>query len=144
MSLKGKNVLFFAGPLYEDLELCYPKIRLEEEGAATVVAGLGERTYQGKRGYPVTVDTNVDQVEAADFNGLVIPGGFAPDQLRRYEKVLAHARRPAALLPRPDRGPTPGTAGLGRSAPSARSRWTWAASRLPHPPPRTPAPPWGG
>src|SRR5216110_1552041 len=92
MSLKGKNVLFFAGPLYEDLELWYPKIRLEEEGAATVVAGLGERTYQGKRGYPVTVDTNVDQVEAADFNGLVIPGGFAPDQLRRYEKVLAITR----------------------------------------------------
>ena len=92
MSLKGKNVLFFAGPLYEDLELWYPKIRLEEEGAATVVAGLGERTYQGKRGYPVTVDTNVDQVDAADFNGLVIPGGFAPDQLRRYEKVLAITR----------------------------------------------------
>jgi len=92
MSLKGKNVLFFAGPLYEDLELWYPKIRLEEEGAATVVAGLGERTYQGKRGYPVTVDTSVDQVDAGDFHGLVIPGGFAPDQLRRYEKVLAITR----------------------------------------------------
>ena len=47
------------GPLYEDLELWYPKIRLEEEGARTVVAGTGERTYQGKRGYPLTVDTNV-------------------------------------------------------------------------------------
>jgi len=92
MSLKGKNLLFFAGPLYEDLELWYPKIRLEEEGAATVVAGLGERTYQGKRGYPVTVDTSVDQVDAGDFNGLVIPGGFAPDQLRRSEKVLAITR----------------------------------------------------
>ncbi|HEX9775431.1 MAG TPA: type 1 glutamine amidotransferase domain-containing protein [Actinomycetota bacterium] len=92
MSLKGKRVLFFAGPLYEDLELWYPKIRLEEEGAATTVAGLGEKTYQGKRGYPVTVDVNVDQVDAASFHGLVIPGGFAPDQLRRFDKVLQLTR----------------------------------------------------
>lgn len=92
MTLSGKRVLFFAGPLYEDLELWYPKIRLEEEGASTTVAGLGEQTYQGKRGYPVTVDTNVDRVGAADFDGLVIPGGFAPDQLRRSEQVLALTR----------------------------------------------------
>ena len=89
MSLKGKKVLFFAGPLYEDLELWYPKIRLEEEGAATTVAGLGEKTYQGKRGYPVVVDADVDQVDAAVF---VIPGGFAPDQLRRSDKVLRLTR----------------------------------------------------
>ena len=62
MSLNGKVVLFFAGPLYEDLELWYPKIRLEEEGARTVVAGTGERTYQGKRGYPLTVDASVDEI----------------------------------------------------------------------------------
>ena len=92
MSLKGKKVLFFAGPLYEDLELWYPKIRLEEEGAATTVAGLGEKTYPGKRGYPVVVDADVDQVDAAVFDGLVIPGGFAPDQLRRSDKVLRLTR----------------------------------------------------
>jgi protease I len=92
MSLKGKHVLFFAGPLYEDLELWYPKIRLEEEGAASTVAGIGEKTYQGKRGYPVTVDVNVDQVDAAQFDGLVIPGGFAPDQLRRFDTVLRLTR----------------------------------------------------
>jgi protease I len=92
MSLSGKRVLFFAGPLYEDLELWYPKIRLEEEGAATTVAGLGERTYQGKRGYPVTVDADVTALDAGQFHGLVIPGGFAPDQLRRYEKVLQLTR----------------------------------------------------
>jgi len=92
MTLTGKTVLFFAGPLYEDLELWYPKIRLEEEGARTVVAGLGEKTYQGKRGYPVTVDTNIDQVYAEAFDGLVIPGGFAPDQLRRSDHVLRLTR----------------------------------------------------
>jgi deglycase len=92
MTLKGKRVLFFAAPLYEDLELWYPKIRLEEEEATTTVAGIGEKTYQGKRGYPVTVDANVDQVDAAQFDGLVIPGGFAPDQLRRFDKVLQLTR----------------------------------------------------
>jgi protease I len=92
MSLKGKRVLIFAAAHYEDLELWYPKIRLEEEGAATTVAGMGEKTYQGKRGYPVTVDTNVDQVDASDFDALVIPGGFAPDQLRRSDRVLGLTR----------------------------------------------------
>jgi protease I len=88
MSLQGKRVLFFAGPLYEDLELWYPKIRLEEEGAVTTVAGLGDKTYPGKRGYPVTVDVNVDDVDAGAYDALVIPGGFAPDQLRRSAQVL--------------------------------------------------------
>ena len=93
MSLQGKRILFFAGPLYEDLELWYPKIRLEEEGATTVVAGIGEKTYQGKRGYPVTVDSHVDQINSGDFDALVIPGGFAPDQLRRFDKVLQLTRQ---------------------------------------------------
>ena len=92
MSLTDKTILFFAGPLYEDLELWYPKIRLEEEGARTVVAGTGERTYQGKRGYPLTVDTSVDQIEARDFDGLVIPGGYAPDIMRRSQRLLQLTR----------------------------------------------------
>jgi len=87
-SLQGTSVLFFVAPLYEDLELWYPKIRLEEEGVRTVVAGLGERTYQGKHGYPVTTDTTVEEVHAASFDGLVIPGGYAPDLLRRSRRVL--------------------------------------------------------
>ena len=92
MRLRGKQVLFFAGPLYEDLELWYPKLRLEEEGAATTVAGTGERTYQGKRGYPVTPDTDVDHVEPARFDGLVIPGGYAPDIMRRSQRLLEVTR----------------------------------------------------
>src|SRR4051794_26571525 len=92
MSLRGKTILFFAGPLYEDLEVWYPKIRLEEEGARTVVAGTGEKSYQGKRGYPLTVDTSVDEIEAAEFDGLVIPGGYAPDIMRRSPKLLQLTR----------------------------------------------------
>jgi protease I len=92
MRLQGTTVLFFAGPLYEDLELWYPKIRLDEEGARTVVAGTGEKTYQGKRGYPLTVDTSVGEIRAADFDGLVIPGGYAPDIMRRSQKLLQLTR----------------------------------------------------
>ena len=91
-SLQGTTVLFFAAPLYEDLELWYPKIRLEEEGVRTVVAGLGERSYQGKRGYPVTTDVSVEDIRAASFDGLVIPGGYAPDILRRSRRVLELTR----------------------------------------------------
>lgn len=93
MTLAGTTVLFFAGPLYEDLELWYPKIRLEEEGVRTVVAGTGEKTYQGKKGYPVTVDAHVDALNADDFDGLVIPGGYAPDIMRRSPRLLELTRR---------------------------------------------------
>jgi len=92
MRLTGKHVLFFAGPLYEDLELWYPKLRLEEEGAVTTVAGTGEKSYQGKRGYPITPDTDVHQVDPNTFDGLVIPGGYAPDIMRRSERLLAVTR----------------------------------------------------
>jgi protease I len=88
LPLSGKTILFFVGPVYEDLELWYPKIRLEEAGARTVVAGLGESEYKGKHGYPVTVDTGIDAVRSADYDGLVIPGGFAPDKMRRSARLL--------------------------------------------------------
>jgi protease I len=92
LPLTGKTVLLFAGPVYEDLELWYPKIRLEEAGARTVVAGLGEPEYKGKHGYPVRVDMAVDDVEASRFDGLVIPGGFAPDRMRRNARLLQVTR----------------------------------------------------
>ena len=92
MTLKGKTILIFAGPLYEDLELWYPKIRLEEEGARTVVAGTGEASYKGKHGYPVTVDADVAKLNSKDFDGLIIPGGYAPDVMRRSDKLLSLTR----------------------------------------------------
>lgn len=105
MLLQGKRVLIFAAPYYEELELWYPKIRLEEEGARCTVAGVGERTYTGKRGsYPVTVDAHVDELRAADFDGLVVPGGYAPDILRRHASVLRLTReifdagKPVAMI----------------------------------------------
>lgn len=90
--LRGKHVLLFVGPQYEDLELWYPKIRLEEAGARTTVAGLDLELCRGKHGYPCTPDVTVDDVDAAEVDALVIPGGFAPDKLRRSPRVLALTR----------------------------------------------------
>lgn len=93
MPTPARKVLIFAAPLYEELELWYPKIRLEEEGITTVVAGVGERTYLGKRGsYPVTVDLDAREARATDYDGLIIPGGYAPDVLRRHDSVLGLTR----------------------------------------------------
>jgi protease I len=90
--LAGRTILIFTGPQYEDLELWYPKIRLEEAGARTVVAGITRETVRGKHGYPCTPEVTVDEISAAAFDGLVIPGGFAPDKLRRSPKVLELTR----------------------------------------------------
>lgn len=93
MSLKGKKVAVLAEDMYQELELWYPLLRLREAGAETVVVGTGSATtYTGRHGYPVTVNVNADQVSANDFAAIVIPGGFAPDRLRRYPSVLKLVR----------------------------------------------------
>lgn len=91
--LKDKHFLIFVEKDYEDLELWYPKLRLLEEGAGVTVAGprAGE-VYIGKNGYPCRADAAIDLMEESDFDGLVIPGGWAPDRLRRDKKVLELTR----------------------------------------------------
>ncbi len=93
MELKNHRILIFVDHDYEDLELWYPKLRLEEAGASVAVAGP-ERgaTYAGKHGYPCVAGASIGEVSEKDFTGLVIPGGFAPDKLRRDPKVLALTR----------------------------------------------------
>ncbi|MFK8113170.1 MAG: type 1 glutamine amidotransferase domain-containing protein [Rubripirellula sp.] len=87
--LQGKRVLILVGEIYEDLELWYPKLRLEEAGAETVVAGpAANQHYNGKHGYPCTSDASIDAMREADFDGLVVPGGFMPDKLRRDPVLL--------------------------------------------------------
>lgn len=87
--LKGKRCLAFAGDIYEDLELWYPKLRMIEAGAEFVVAGpLADTVYAGKNGYPCRSDAAIDDVKAARFDALLLPGGFMPDKLRRDPNVL--------------------------------------------------------
>jgi protease I len=89
MALEGRKVLLLAADQFEDMELLYPLYRLAEEGVAVTVAGLDDQPVRGKKGHgPVHVDTTVNGVTARDFSALVIPGGYAPDKLRRSETVL--------------------------------------------------------
>lgn len=89
LPLRNQRVLVLTGEIYEDLELWYPKLRLEEAGAEVVVAGPEAGVqYSGKHGYPCVSDAAIDQCDEADFHALVVPGGFMPDKLRRDAVVL--------------------------------------------------------
>ncbi len=86
--LDGKRVLIFVGDDYEDMELQVPKYRLREAGAEVVLAGQEAGvTYTGKHGYPQKCGVEVINIEPSDFDGLVIPGGWMPDKLRRDDAV---------------------------------------------------------
>jgi protease I len=87
-----KTLLTFVDDVYEDLELWYPKLRLEESGFGMRVAGQELKTYSGKHGYPSRADTLLSGVDSRDFCGLLVPGGFMPDKLRRDPKVLSLTR----------------------------------------------------
>lgn len=94
--LKGKRVAIFAEDLYEDLELWYPLLRLQEEGAAVVVVGPGDaKEHHGKYGYPVTVDKIIREASADQFDAVVVPGGYAPDRMRRSAAMVAFIREMA-------------------------------------------------
>ncbi len=93
MTLKGKRVAVLAEEMYQELELWYPTLRMREAGAEVKIVGTGSSpTYASKHGYPVTVDVSADQVSAADFDAVIIPGGYAPDRMRRYPAVLKLVR----------------------------------------------------
>jgi len=84
------RILCFTGEVYEDLELWYPKLRLQEAGAEVVLAGPESgQTYTGKHGYPCVSDVAIRDISAADFDGVICPGGFMPDRLRRDPGVLS-------------------------------------------------------
>jgi protease I len=92
MRLQGKRVIALVEAEYEDLELWYPVLRLREEGAEVVVAGLGAPSYKGKYGLVAEPDAHVDELDMAGFDGILVVGGWAPDKLRRSEKVLELVR----------------------------------------------------
>jgi protease I len=89
VSLVGKRVACLVGDDYEDLEVWYPVLRLQEEGATVDLIGLEAGPCKGKHGYPCRAEKAIDQVQAADYDALIVPGGWMPDKLRRYPSVLA-------------------------------------------------------
>jgi protease I len=86
----GKRVLIFVGDDYEDLELWYPVLRLREGGAEVLIAGQKANTlYRGKHGYPCQSDSSLEGLRVEGFDGVIVPGGWMPDKLRRDPQVLA-------------------------------------------------------
>ena len=88
-----KQVLAFVDDAYEDLELWYPKLRLESAGWPVRLAALELRTFAGKHGYPATADLSLTEARSHEYAGLLIPGGFMPDKLRRLPQVLELTRQ---------------------------------------------------
>lgn len=89
MRLSGKKVIALVDDEFEDLELWYPVYRVREEGAEVHLAGLEkDKTYVGKYGVPAKADYSWDELNAADYDGILVPGGWAPDKIRRYSAVL--------------------------------------------------------
>ncbi|MEZ4752313.1 MAG: type 1 glutamine amidotransferase domain-containing protein [Bdellovibrionota bacterium] len=74
---------------YQDLEVWYPILRLREAGWTVVTAGVeAKKKYTGKNGYPITVDTSVEELNPKEFDAVVVPGGWAPDIIRRNQTAL--------------------------------------------------------
>jgi protease I len=92
MELSGKSIAILAEDMYEDLELLYPLYRLREAGADVTVVGPEAKTYTSKHGYPVQADKASSEVGSAQFDAVIIPGGFAPDKMRRDPRLVALVR----------------------------------------------------
>ena len=89
MRLEGKKVAVLVEEGFEDLEFWVPVMRLKEGGAAVTVVGSGRPgPFRGKHCLEAKPDVAADQVSPDDFDGLVIPGGWAPDKLRRFAGVM--------------------------------------------------------
>ncbi|MCL4534351.1 MAG: type 1 glutamine amidotransferase [Bacteroidetes bacterium] len=91
MELAGKKIAVLAESEYDVFELWYPTIRMREAGAEVTIVGTGTSdTYLAGHGrnVPVDVDVAVDRITANDVDAVIIPGGYAPDRLRRYPAVL--------------------------------------------------------
>lgn len=94
MRLNGKRVVCLVEEEFEDLELWYPVYRAREEGAEVLFAGPEKgRIYHGKYGVPAVADISFADMEAQEWDGMLVPGGWAPDKLRRYAAVLNTVKR---------------------------------------------------
>jgi protease I len=93
MELTGKRVAVLAEDHYENLELWYPVLRLREAGAqVTIVGPKAGEAYKSKEGYPAKADLSMDDARAADFDAVIVPGGYAPDRMRRHQAMLTLVR----------------------------------------------------
>lgn len=89
MNLKGKRIAVFIEQQYQELEVWYPYYRLLEAGAEAVLIGpAAGKSYPSKLGYPAVSQKGIDEVSSKDFHAVVLPGGFAPDYIRRVPAMI--------------------------------------------------------
>lgn len=104
MRLQGKKIAIFVAEGVEDLEYHVPTMRLQEEGAEVLTAGLDLKPVHGKNGLLITPDTKIESLKPDELFALIIPGGWAPDKLRRYPAVtdlvrkMDAARKPIGII----------------------------------------------
>jgi len=96
MRLTGKRIAILVAEGVEDLEFYVPFMRLQEEGATVVTAGLDLKPIRGKNGLEIAATERIESLQSSDLFALVIPGGWAPDKLRRYPAVTKLVREMAA------------------------------------------------
>jgi len=88
MELSGKRIAIFVDTLYQEMELWYPYYRFREAGAECVLIGAeAGKTYTSKLGYPAIAKLSYDQATPSDFDGVIVPGGYAPDHIRRHARA---------------------------------------------------------
>lgn len=104
MKLSGKKIAILLAEGVEDLEFYVPMMRLQEEGAEVLAAGLDMKSVRGKNGLEIKPTTTVDALNADELDGLVVPGGWAPDKMRRYSvvthlvKAINDAGKPIGII----------------------------------------------
>lgn len=88
-----KQAAVLVEDLYQVLEVWYPYLRLREAGVKAVLVGTGKKAYKSKEGYPAEEELSIKQAKADDFDAVIIPGGYAPDILRRHPEVNKFVRQ---------------------------------------------------
>ena len=92
MPLKNKKIDLFVADIYNEFEFWYPYYRMKEEDANVVVIGPDNAVYASKHGIPAKADFGITKVKAQDFHALIIPGGYAPDHMRRIPEMVAFVK----------------------------------------------------
>ena len=88
MTLQGKHIAILIEDLYQDQEVWYPLYRLKEAGADVLLVGTNKKEFKSKYGYPILADVTVEKISAKQFDAVIVPGGYAPDLLRRFPAVI--------------------------------------------------------